>query len=69
VDDLIVRHLAQHQYTMVVVRQRLQLQIAACANLICEALQKGHKILLMGNGGSAADAQYFFCRAGRMLTA
>lgn len=58
-DDLIDRHLAQHQQTMLVVREQMQPQIAACANLICDALKKGHKILLMGNGGSAADAQHF----------
>lgn len=29
-----------------------------CADLITETLQKGNKILLCGNGGSAADAQH-----------
>ena len=58
-DDLIDKHLAQHQQTMVVVREQMQPRIAACADLICDALKKGHKILLMGNGGSAADAQHF----------
>ena len=28
------------------------------ARLIAEALQQGHKVLLFGNGGSAADAQH-----------
>lgn len=33
-------------------------QIVSAAQLIIEAYQKGGKILLMGNGGSAADAQH-----------
>ena len=32
--------------------------INECADLICETLSKGKKILLCGNGGSAADAQH-----------
>ena len=33
-------------------------EIAAAGLLICEALRAGNKILLCGNGGSAADAQH-----------
>lgn len=33
-------------------------QIVAAAQLIIEAYQKGGKVLLMGNGGSAGDAQH-----------
>jgi len=33
-------------------------QIAAVAAAICSALEKGNKVLLFGNGGSAADAQH-----------
>lgn len=33
-------------------------QIVTAAQLIIEAYQKGGKVLLMGNGGSAADAQH-----------
>src|SRR6185295_20314633 len=33
-------------------------QIEAAAELICSALRGGKKILLCGNGGSAADAQH-----------
>ncbi|MCD9188071.1 MAG: D-glycero-beta-D-manno-heptose 1-phosphate adenylyltransferase [Pyrinomonadaceae bacterium] len=32
--------------------------IENCADIITETLQKGNKILLCGNGGSAADAQH-----------
>uniref|UniRef100_A0A7C3YZ59 Phosphoheptose isomerase n=1 Tax=Desulfobacca acetoxidans TaxID=60893 RepID=A0A7C3YZ59_9BACT len=33
-------------------------QVAAAARLLADTLQKGGKILLFGNGGSAADAQH-----------
>ena len=33
-------------------------KIAALARDLCSALETGHKILLFGNGGSAADAQH-----------
>ncbi len=33
-------------------------KIAAVAREICRVLQNGHKVLLFGNGGSAADAQH-----------
>ena len=37
---------------------------AHAARLIAEALTSGHKVLVFGNGGSAADAQHF---AGEMI--
>ena len=33
-------------------------KVAALALDICRSLEGGHKILLFGNGGSAADAQH-----------
>ena len=33
--------------------------ISSMATVCAEALQTGHKILICGNGGSAADAQHF----------
>ncbi|MDI6731840.1 MAG: D-sedoheptulose 7-phosphate isomerase [Candidatus Margulisbacteria bacterium] len=33
-------------------------QIEKAANLLVEALEKGSKVLFLGNGGSAADAQH-----------
>ena len=35
--------------------------ISSMATVCVEALQAGHKILICGNGGSAADAQHFAC--------
>lgn len=37
----------------------LHRQIEAAVNLCTDALGKGHKLLLVGNGGSAADAQHW----------
>lgn len=41
-------------------------KIRKVTNVIVEALRKGHKVVLFGNGGSAADAQHIACElAGR----
>jgi len=43
-------------------------QIEAVANALCSALKQGNKVLVMGNGGSAADAQHFAAElVGRFL--
>jgi D-sedoheptulose 7-phosphate isomerase len=34
-------------------------RIVQAAELLAERLRQGHKILVCGNGGSAADAQHF----------
>ena len=36
----------------------LEPEINNCVGIICETLKKGKKIILFGNGGSAADAQH-----------
>jgi D-sedoheptulose 7-phosphate isomerase len=42
--------------------------ILACGRQLVDALQKGHKILVCGNGGSAADAQHLAAElVGRFL--
>lgn len=48
-----------HNETMELVAGRLAPQIAQAVELMAEALQRGGKILVMGNGGSAADSQHF----------
>ena len=43
-------------------------EIWRCVRLLADALRQGRKILLMGNGGSAADAQHFAAEmVGRFL--
>jgi D-sedoheptulose 7-phosphate isomerase len=39
--------------------KKLETQVAKAAELIQECLQAGRKILICGNGGSAADASHF----------
>ncbi len=40
-------------------RRRLRTQIVDAAEMIGDSFAEGHKLLLCGNGGSAADAQHF----------
>ena len=50
---------ASHRRAIEEAEQRLADKIAAVVDLVAEALGKGRKLLVMGNGGSAADAQHF----------
>lgn len=52
-------YLDKHLQTIQLVRTAMLPQIVQSAEVILKALQDGHKILIMGNGGSAADAQHF----------
>ena len=49
--------LAEHQAVMVRLEALLP-QIATVAEVMRDCLKRGNKILLMGNGGSAADSQH-----------
>ncbi len=57
--DVLETYLQKHQKAILHVRDALLPQISACAQRMIAALQDGNKILIMGNGGSAADAQHF----------
>ncbi|BCR05191.1 phosphoheptose isomerase [Desulfuromonas versatilis] len=50
---------ARNIETMEMVADRLSGTVLECARLIGQALAKGNKVLIMGNGGSAADSQHF----------
>lgn len=50
--------LAEHVRVMREVMERCLTEIERGAELMCRTLAEGHKILLCGNGGSAADAQH-----------
>ena len=57
-DSLIERGIVQH---LEVFRNLLENEIESiekCGNIMVEAIQRGNKILLCGNGGSAGDAQH-----------
>jgi D-sedoheptulose 7-phosphate isomerase len=57
-DEIISGSLVEHQLTIAAIEQSLQPAIEKCAELLVETLRNGKKILICGNGGSAADAQH-----------
>ena len=56
--EIIHAELTSHQATIQQVITSSQEPLARAAELMVQTLKKGHKILLCGNGGSAADAQH-----------
>ena len=50
---------AAHCQVIAEVERKLAEQIAATVDCVADALGNGRKLLVMGNGGSAADAQHF----------
>jgi D-sedoheptulose 7-phosphate isomerase len=66
--DEIKRQLNAHIDAVNMVTEQLTEPIAECARMLVDALKGGHKLLIMGNGGSAADAQHFAAEmVGRFL--
>ncbi len=66
--EKIEHYFAAHQSTMEIVAGQMTPLISECATLIVTALRAGNKVLIMGNGGSAADAQHFAAElVGRFL--
>jgi len=62
------RQLKSHIDTVSTVGEMLAEPITECVRLIVSSLKKGHKVLIMGNGGSAADAQHMAAElVGRFL--
>jgi D-sedoheptulose 7-phosphate isomerase len=55
----IEEHLAGHLQVLQLVVAELPGPIVAAAELVVKAIAGGGKLLVMGNGGSAADAQHF----------
>jgi D-sedoheptulose 7-phosphate isomerase len=65
---LIRDHFARHQQAVERAAAELVEPIDACAQLLAAALGDGGKVLVMGNGGSAADAQHLAAElVGRFL--
>jgi D-sedoheptulose 7-phosphate isomerase len=56
--EKIRQDLLEHVSVMNAVASSLVDQITAMADLVLDALKNGKKVLLIGNGGSAADAQH-----------
>ena len=57
-NSLLTNSLQEHLETIQQLLQSSLPKIEEAGRLICEALTSGKKILLCGNGGSAADAQH-----------
>ena len=67
-DSMIRKHLEEHIAVMEQLVEGLTAEISTAARLIIETLQSGNKLLIMGNGGSAADAQHMAAElVGRFL--
>ena len=58
-NDSIVEQIAEHNRVMDAVAGQLAPEIDAVIDAVCTGLSAGKKVLVMGNGGSAADAQHF----------
>lgn len=56
--DVVEKTIRQHIEVFEKVLTGNREQIENCANLIFETFKRGNKILIFGNGGSAADAQH-----------
>jgi D-sedoheptulose 7-phosphate isomerase len=55
----IAAQLAEHRDVMIRIEQELTPRICEMVTLLVETFNRGGKLLVMGNGGSAADAQHF----------
>ncbi len=56
--DIIEKCINEHQKTIDIVKQSMIGKIAEAAVICADALKRGNKIMLCGNGGSAADSQH-----------
>lgn len=66
--ERIKSHLQAHQAVITALQSGLLGRIEECAQTLIDALRRGGKILIMGNGGSAADAQHMAAElVGRFL--
>jgi len=68
VKNRIDQALAAHEKMVQGLNQEIKQTIETAAETIFQALKKGNKVLVMGNGGSAADAQHLAAEfVGRFL--
>jgi D-sedoheptulose 7-phosphate isomerase len=51
--------LKDHRAVVELMERDMTPLIAEMGILLCDAFNRGHKLLVMGNGGSAADSQHF----------
>jgi D-sedoheptulose 7-phosphate isomerase len=55
----ICRQLTDHRKVIELLELQLSDKIEKSVDLLVTTLNQGHKVLIMGNGGSAADSQHF----------
>jgi D-sedoheptulose 7-phosphate isomerase len=55
---MVIEELIDHKHLIQKVIDSLTADIEAGCAMICEVIKSGNKVLLAGNGGSAADAQH-----------
>jgi D-sedoheptulose 7-phosphate isomerase len=55
---MVIEELYDHQQTLQKVIDTLSGDIESACEMIISTINKGHKVLIAGNGGSAADAQH-----------
>jgi len=68
--DAVHHYFNRHQQVIAKVSEDLSEKIIQIAEIISNALKNGNKVLIMGNGGSAADSQHFAAElVGRFLMA
>lgn len=66
--DSIKKYFARHIEVMEMVAERLAPEIESLCALLAATIREGNKVLVMGNGGSAADAQHLAAEfVGRFL--
>jgi D-sedoheptulose 7-phosphate isomerase len=53
------RQLGEHQLLMSEIARAMPEDIVQFVDILCSTLSGGNKVLVMGNGGSASDAQHF----------
>lgn len=58
VSDIVIASLDEHITTLTSVRELLHSDLTHTAQILIETFRSGNKVLICGNGGSAADAQH-----------
>jgi D-sedoheptulose 7-phosphate isomerase len=57
--ETIKKEFESHLQTIQVVQNNMENSIVDASKIVVETLKNGNKVLICGNGGSAADAQHF----------
>ncbi|MDF2476426.1 MAG: gmhA [Sphingobacterium sp.] len=67
-DKIFIRSLKEHEDLLAIVREKLSLDINRASEWIAQAFSKSKKLMIIGNGGSASDAQHIAAEfTGRFL--